>query len=221
MVFIITYNYWNIYKTIYTHLECSWHGYQGNIIGVCFGFKETYLIWKLFRNYFKSDLINSAEGHHKNGYKEVRQCWNEWIRIMQYMGLRLRGWFFNQVIGERQGKLSQQVVCQIITHRKNWEQCCMKSLKTVTQFPCLGIIESYRGSVWDSWPRTAGVCRSELQPSQKRFLAKWSQLLSPHLSVCLQLTDDCGEDDEAEGQGCKYHDNQVKILQHGDLRRLS
>ena len=38
---------------------------------------------------------------------------------------------------------------------------------------------------------------------------------------CLQLTDDCGEDDEAEGQRCKYDDNQVKILHQGELHRLS
>ena len=38
---------------------------------------------------------------------------------------------------------------------------------------------------------------------------------------CLRLTDDCGEDDEAEGERCKYDDNQVKILHQGKLQRLS
>ena len=120
------------------------------------------------------------------------------------------------LIGDRQAG-------EIVTHRKNVCLNHLKRLKPVMYFtnhPSFGIIESYRGLEWDSWPRTAGVCLSELQPSQKRFLAKWSQL-SAQVSACLRLTDDCGEDDEAEGERCKYDDNQVKILHQGELQRLS
>lgn len=68
-----------IYCIIYTLLECSWQGCLGNIIVVCFGENERNIsTLEIFRKHLKSDLINSAEGHHKNGYKEVRQCWKEW-----------------------------------------------------------------------------------------------------------------------------------------------
>ena len=46
-------------------------------------------------------------------------------------------------------------------------------------------------------------------------------IICTSLSYSLRLTDDCGEDDEAEGERCKYDDNQVKILQQGELHRLS